>query len=120
MTEDQAIKELRVAVATKNGQQIDLHFGHADEFAIYLLGPEGARFSENRQVEHYCQGGFGDEDKREIILRALADCQALFVARIGNGPKDRLAGVGIASVDDYPHGAIEASLLDWYGKRPAA
>jgi nitrogen fixation protein NifB len=117
MPETAATEAIRVAVATKDRNQVDLHFGHADDFAIYSVGPAGAVFEETRTVEHYCQGGHGDEDKREVILRVLADCAALFVARIGNGPKDRLASIGVASVDDYPFGAVEASLLDWYGKR---
>ena len=106
-------EQLRVAVATKNQSQIDLHFGHADEFSIYLIDQGQPVFSEKRLVEHYCQGGHGDEDKREVILRALADCRALFAARIGDGPKSRLADAGIEPVDDYPYGAIEESIRSW-------
>jgi predicted Fe-Mo cluster-binding NifX family protein len=109
--------EYRVAVATKNGQQIDLHFGHADDFAIYAVRDGKVEFVETRNVEHYCQGGQGDEDKREIILRALADCRALFVARVGGGPGTRLREAGIEPVDDYPYGAPEASILAWLASR---
>jgi nitrogen fixation protein NifB len=109
---------LRVAVATKNKTQIDLHFGHADYFDVYDLNESGARFLEHREVEHYCQGGYGDEDKREVILRALADCAACFIARVGEGPREKLAGAGIQAVDAYPFGAVEASIMDWYRKQP--
>lgn len=115
MTEVKAA--LRVAVATKGNEQINEHFGHADEFKVYSVGPEGVSFEEVRVVEHYCQGGYGDEDKREVILRALADCKALFVARVGDGPANKLREAGIEPVDDYPFGAINASLTDWYGKQ---
>lgn len=111
---------LLVAIATKNQTQIDLHFGHADDFNVYQVSGDAISLLETRQVEHYCQGGHGDEDKREVILRALADCQALFAARIGDGPKKRLADAGIEPVDDYPYGAIEASILEWLAARPAA
>ena len=111
------VGEILVAVATKGEGQIDLHFGHADDFAIFSVWDGGVRFIETRLVEHYCQGGYGDEDKREVILRALADCVALFAARIGDGPKAKLAGAGIAPVDDFPFGLIEASISDWYAKR---
>jgi len=103
-----------VAVASKGEGQIDVHFGHADQFNIYELSPTGIRFIEERVVEHYCQGGYGDEDKREIILRALADCAACFVARVGDGPREKLASAGIEAVDDYPYGVIEASLKAWF------
>lgn len=110
---------LRVAVATKNQSQIDLHFGHADEFNVYAVAGDTVSFIEKRVVEHYCQGGHGDEDKREVILRALADCSALFAARIGDGPKKRLAEAGIAPVDAYPYGAIEASIGEWLAAAPS-
>ncbi len=108
---------LLVAVATKDRLQINEHFGHADEFKIYRVGPAGLGFVEVRVVEHYCQGGYGDEDKREVILRALADCAALFVARVGDGPRAKLLDAGIQPVDSYPYGEIEASLTAWYKNR---
>ncbi len=109
-----------VAVATKNGQQIDLHFGHADAFAIYRIDGDTVAFLENRAVEHYCQGGFGDEDKREAILRALADCRAIFLARVGDGPAKRLRDAGIEPVTAYPYAAPEASIADWSSKNAIA
>ena len=111
--------EQLVAVATTGQGQIDQHFGHADAFSVYAVGTDGVRFIEVREVEHYCQGGYGDEDKREVILRALADCRALFVARVGDGPRAKLEKAGIEPVDDYPFGAIEESIAAWYRKAKA-
>ncbi|WP_165873521.1 NifB/NifX family molybdenum-iron cluster-binding protein [Parasulfuritortus cantonensis] len=111
---------LRVAVAGKGEGRIDVHFGHADRFDIYEVDGAGARFLEHREVEHYCQGGYGDEDKREVIVRVLADCVACFVARVGDGPRARLAEAGIAAVDDYPYGAVLDSPNAWYAGRAAA
>lgn len=113
-------RPLRIAVATKDQRQIDLHFGHADDFAIYAVDGGKPTFLERRIVEHYCQGGYGDEDKREVILRALSDCSALFAARIGDGPKKRLADAGIEAVDRYPYGAVEESLSAWLSTRGAS
>jgi hypothetical protein len=107
--------EVLVAVASKSDGLINQHFGHADDFDVYAVGPQGVRFISERVVDHYCQGGFGDEDKRDVILRALADCTALFVARVGDGPREKLSAAGIEPVDTYPFGAIEASILDWFG-----
>jgi predicted Fe-Mo cluster-binding NifX family protein len=109
-----------VAVATKGDGQINEHFGHADSFAIYEVAASGIRFIEQRLVEHYCQGGYGDEDKRDAILRTLAGCAACFVARIGNGPSEKLAAAGIEAVGEYPYGAIEASLTAWFNQRQSA
>ena len=112
--------ELLVAVATKGDGAISQHFGHADDFKVYAVGPTGIRFVETRTVEHYCQGGVGDEDKRDVILRALADCTALFVARVGDGPRAKLEGAGIEPVDTYPFGPIEASIGDWFASQRGA
>lgn len=102
-----------VAVATKSGQQIDLHFGHADAFAIYHVSGGSVAFHENRAVEHYCQGGYGDDDKREAILRALADCRAVFLARVGDGPAKRLREAGIEPVTAFPYGEPVESIANW-------
>jgi len=114
MLEAQKEGSVLVAVASKGDGQINEHFGHADAFAIYEVGPAGVRLEGQRLVEHYCQGGYGDEDKRDVILRALGGCVACFVARIGDGPREKLAGAGIEAVSEYPYGAIEASLMTWY------
>lgn len=108
-----------VAVASKGDNLINEHFGHADRFLIYRVGAAGVGFVGERLAEHYCQGGYGDEEKRDAILRALADCAACFVARIGGGPRQRLEEAGIAAVDAYPYGAIEEALAAWYGERAA-
>lgn len=110
-------EKVRVAVASKGSGQIDVHFGHAERFDVYDLDHSGIRFVEERHAEHYCQGGYGDEDKRELILRALVDCAACFVARIGEGPREKLASAGIQAVDDYPYGAVESSLAAWFDHR---
>lgn len=119
MSETHVAERLLVGVASKGVRQIDEHFGHADAFHIYAVSAAGIAFVETRRVEHYCQGGYGDEDKRDAILRALADCVACFVARVGDGPRARLAGAGIEAVSAYPYGAIEESLQAWYAARQA-
>jgi nitrogen fixation protein NifB len=108
-----------VGVASKGDNQINEHFGHADAFHVYEVSAGGVNFVETRLVEHYCQGGYGDDDKREAILRVLADCAACFVARVGDGPRTKLASAGIEAVSDYPYGAIEESLTAWFSGRTA-
>ena len=120
MQEAKADGSVLVGVASKGDKQISVHFGHADVFDIYEVSASGVKFVETREVEHYCQGGYGDEDKREAILRALADCRACFVARVGDGPRAKLAGAGIEAVSDYPYGAVEESLLAWFARSKLA
>ncbi|WP_035693708.1 nitrogenase cofactor biosynthesis protein NifB [Azospirillum halopraeferens] len=109
-----AVPPILVAVATKGGERINEHFGHAGEFQIYEVGPAGAKFVGHRRVDQYCQGGDGDEDAIETVLAAIADCAAVFVAKIGGCPKDRLAAAGIEPVDRFAFEYIEESALTYF------
>jgi nitrogen fixation protein NifB len=103
-----------VAVATKGGGRINEHFGHAKEFQIYELSAGGAKFVGHRRVDHYCKGGYGDEDSLETVLRAINDCTAVFVAKVGGCPKDTLKQAGIDPVDEYAHEFIEQSAIAYF------
>ena len=50
------------------------------------------------------------------ILETIQDCAAVFVAKIGDGPTDKLAARGITAVADYAWEEIEPSLLDYADK----
>ncbi|RAI00726.1 nitrogenase cofactor biosynthesis protein NifB [Acuticoccus sediminis] len=102
------------AVATKGSGLINEHFGHAKEFQIYELSTAGAKFVGHRRVDLYCQGGYGDEDALPTVIRAINDCHAVFVSKIGGCPKAELTAAGIEPVDEYAHGFIEKSALKWF------
>ncbi|MFZ2207713.1 MAG: nitrogenase cofactor biosynthesis protein NifB, partial [Porticoccaceae bacterium] len=105
---------LLVAVATKGGGKVNEHFGHAKEFQIYELSTAGAKFVGHRRVDLYCQGGYGDEDALPTVIRAINDCHAVFVAKIGGCPRDELRQAGIEPVDQYAHAFIEQSAIAWF------
>ncbi len=111
--EHSAIKVL-VAVATKGSGLINEHFGHAKEFQVYELGTAGAKFVGHRRVDLYCQGGYGEEDSLATIIRAINDCHAVFVAKIGGCPRAELAQAGIDPIDDFAGEFIEKSAISWY------
>lgn len=102
-----------LAVATKDGRAISEHFGHARQFWIYEVSPEGCHLREKREVDHYCHGHHGSATAMERILQTIADCRAVFVAKIGDGPADRLAAIGVHAVAEYAWEGIEAALLDY-------
>ncbi|MBD8893354.1 nitrogenase cofactor biosynthesis protein NifB [Roseibium litorale] len=106
--------KLLVAVATKGSGLINEHFGHAKEFQVYELSTDGAKFVGHRRVDLYCQGGFGDEDSLQTVIRAINDCHAVFVAKIGGCPKSDLQEAGIDPVDRYAHEYIEKSAIAWF------
>ena len=106
--------KLLVAVATKGGGRINEHFGHAKEFQIYELSTAGAKFIGHRRVDLYCQGGYGEEDALDTVIKAINDCTAVFVAKIGGCPKDTLLQAGIQPVDAYPMEFIEQSAIAYF------
>ncbi|WP_294537773.1 NifB/NifX family molybdenum-iron cluster-binding protein, partial [uncultured Rhodoblastus sp.] len=106
--------KILAAVATKGSGLINEHFGHAKEFQIYELSTSGAKFVGHRRVDLYCQGGFGDEDSLETVIRAINDCHAVFVAKIGGCPKSDLIKAGIEPVDEFAHEFIEKSAIAWF------
>lgn len=107
---------MRVAVATKEGLAVSEHFGHTRAFHIYELAAGGCRLLEQRQVLHYCLGGSSDKTAMADILDTIQDCQAVFVAKIGDGPTDKLAARGITAVSDYAWEEIEPALRDYAAK----
>lgn len=106
--------KLLIAVATKGSGLVNEHFGHAKEFQVYELSTAGAKFVGHRRVDLYCQGGFGEEDSLTTIIRAINDCHAVFVAKIGGCPKADLLKAGIDPVDQYAGQFIEKSAITWF------
>ncbi|MFY3742635.1 nitrogenase cofactor biosynthesis protein NifB [Anaeromyxobacter sp. Red801] len=104
----------RVAVATRGGGLVNEHFGHAQELLVYDVDRGGARLVGVRRVERTCRGGAGEEEVLEGALRAIGDCRAVLVARVGSCPRERLEAAGIAPVVDRAQEPIEAAVLGWF------
>ncbi|MCL4442013.1 MAG: nitrogenase cofactor biosynthesis protein NifB [Firmicutes bacterium] len=95
-------KQYTIAVATKYGWLVDLHFGHASEFLIYQGSGEDFKLLEKRQVEKYCLGVEEcdeEENRRGRIADSLADCDAVLSMRIGNQAQKRLSSRAIVSIE---------------------
>jgi nitrogen fixation protein NifB len=103
-----------VAVATKGGGRVNEHFGHATEFQVYEVTGRRVQFVGHRRVDQYCQGGYGEEDQLPSVLRAINDCHAVLVAKIGRCPKDELAQAGVEPVEQYAGEFIEKAALAWF------
>lgn len=104
--------KILVAVATKGSGLVNQHFGHAKEFQIYEVEGNEVRFVSHRKIDHYCQGGFGEEATLEYIIKAIADCKAVLVSKIGNSPQEKLHKAGIQTVEAYD--VIEKVALEFY------
>lgn len=87
-----------IAVTSKDGREINQHFGHAERFLIYEVENGEARLVDERKVERYCS--FDPEHPlRGHLLRgiaeAIAGCRAVVTAQMGEHPKAELEKLGI-------------------------
>ncbi|HBE18467.1 MAG TPA: nitrogenase cofactor biosynthesis protein NifB [Cyanobacteria bacterium UBA11149] len=93
--------KILVAVATKGGGLVNQHFGHAKEFQIYEVDANEAKFVGHRKIDHYCQSGYGEEATLEHTIKAISDCKAILVSKVGECPKADLQAAGLIVVEAY-------------------
>jgi predicted Fe-Mo cluster-binding NifX family protein len=102
-----------IAVATKDGRDIDQHFGHAERFLIYDVEGSEAKLVDEKKVERYCSFDEGHPLRGHIlrgIADALAGCRAVVTARIGPAPQGEMERLGF---DVYSAtGEIKATLIE--------
>ena len=94
--------EIKVAIASSDGRNVDLHFGQAKQFAVYELRGDHFEFLENRdapKVEQAseetlvgssgCTGsgggccGGGPGGPVSLSVELLLDCRAIVAAQVG-------------------------------------
>jgi nitrogen fixation protein NifB len=109
--------KLLIAVATKGGGRVNVHFGHATEFQVYEAGPKGIVFVGHRKVEQYCEGGFGEDATLDSVIGALEGVEVVLCAKIGDCPKEQLAAAGIDVSDAFAHEYIESAVAALYQQR---
>ena len=108
---------LLVAVCTKGGGRINQHFGHATEFQVFEVDAAGVRFIGHRRTGTYCQGGYGDEQRLDAVIAALAGVPVVLCAKIGGCPREALAAAGIEAVDTHAYDYIEPAVAAAYATR---
>lgn len=82
----------RIAIASTDGQNINLHFGQAHQYYIYDLEEQAYRFVEVRKVSRILTHGSNEFDR---VIALLQDCKAIFVGQIGFGAARYLAAKNI-------------------------
>lgn len=102
-----------IAVATKDGREINQHFGHAERFLIYAVDEGDARLVDEKQVERYCS--FDPEHPLrghvlQGIAAALDGCRAVVSAQMGEHPKAELEKLGVEPF--VVNGPIKQTLVE--------
>lgn len=104
---------IKVAVASKDGQIIDTHFGHAKSFWVFEVSPQTIRFIEKRDVEQYCTGANDCDENDESIpssISLLADCQQVHCTRLGLSPWQALEAQEVQPCTDYAYQDVNEML----------
>ncbi len=102
-----------IAVASKDGKEINQHFGHAERFLIYDVENGDATLVDERAVERYCS--FDPEHPLrghllKNIIAALSGCRAVVTAQMGEHPKGELQKLGVEPF--VTTGPIKTTLVE--------
>jgi nitrogen fixation protein NifB len=104
--------KILVAVATKGNGTVNQHFGHAKEFQIFEVDGVEVKFVGHRKIDHYCQGGYGEEATLDLIIKTISDCKGVLSAKIGPCPQEELRKAGVIPFEGYD--LIDKVALDFY------
>ncbi len=86
---------MKIAFASADRVHVDEHFGRAEHFLIWEVGPDTAEFSGIVQVK---AEGADEADRIEARSVALGDCALVYVAEIGGPAAARLVAKKIHPV----------------------
>lgn len=78
---------MKVAFASTDKIHVNEHFGRAEQFCIWNIGPQEAGFAGMVQVR---TEGADEADRIEARCSGLADCALVYVAEIGGPAAARL------------------------------
>ncbi len=102
-----------IAVASKDGKEINQHFGHAERFLIYDVENSEVKLVDERKVDRYCSFD-PDHPLRGHLLRGIADalagCRAVVTAQMGEHPKGELEKLGVEPF--VTSGPIKLTLVE--------
>ncbi|MDY7012659.1 MAG: nitrogenase cofactor biosynthesis protein NifB [Cyanobacteriota bacterium] len=105
-------EKILLAVATKGSGIVNQHFGHAKEFQIFEVDGVEAKFVGHRKVDHYCQGGYGEEATLDNIIQSITDCKGVLASKIGDCPQEQLRQAGVEPFEAYD--TIDKVALNFY------
>lgn len=82
--------DIKIAVASSDGINVDQHFGRARGFMIYRLSNIGYEYLETRENGAHCSAHSHDDNALDQAAELISDCQGAVVAQIGSGAIDAL------------------------------
>lgn len=103
----------RVAVASSDGETVNVHYGRAEKFFVYTVDDEeGYDLLEEREVVPVCMGGSHVKSAMDESVRRFADCRYVVASRIGSGAAQSMTAAGIVGME-LPGSIEEAIVKVW-------
>lgn len=103
-------KAYKVAFASTDGENVNIHYGKAEKFFVYAIDDEeGYDFLEERKVQPVCMDGSHLVQQMEKSTAQFSDCRYVVASRIGSGAASSLAAKGITGME-LP-GTVEDAIL---------
>jgi nitrogen fixation protein NifX len=107
---DDTAEQVCVAFASADRKHVDQHFGAAEGFVIYRVGPHRYELMEAAQFGRLDMDG--NEDKLAAKIDALADCVAVYCQAVGASAIGQLKTRGIQPIKVAPETLISGLLRE--------
>jgi len=101
---------MKIAIASSDGKNVDLHFGKAKSLCIFDFDGENEKFLEKRNVDL----GMDQKHQWMKILKAIEDCGVVICVQAGFKSKFGIEESGIKLVED--EGSIDEVLKRYIGQ----
>lgn len=112
----------KIAVATSDGEKIDLHFGAAEYFYIYNVDEKNISFLEKRSDFKNDKKTSADEGEccgeMSGKVEALKDCRVIVASKIGFNAQKMLSKINVSIFDDLDCSVKDAleSIAEYFYK----
>ncbi|MDR2874231.1 MAG: FeMo cofactor biosynthesis protein [Methanobrevibacter sp.] len=95
---------MKIAIASSDGKNVDLHFGKANSIYVYYFDGENSKFIEHRTVEI----DLNERHQWTKVLDVISDCDIIMSAQTGFKSKYGIEKAGLKSFE--VKGPIETVL----------
>jgi nitrogen fixation protein NifX len=107
---DDTAEQVCVAFASADRKHVDQHFGAAEGFVIYRVGPHHYELLEAAQFGRLDMDG--NEDKLAAKIDALGDCVAVYCQAVGASAIGQLKTRGVQPIKVAPDTLISGLLRE--------
>lgn len=87
-----------IAVASKDGREVNQHFGHAERFLVFDVEGDTVRQVDEKRVDRYCSYDEAHPLRGHILRRiaeSLQGCRAIVCSQVGQAPQEEMARLGL-------------------------